>query len=116
MRKVIGIGETVLDIIFKKGQPIGAYPGGSTFNGIISLGRSGIHTTFISEAGNDRVGRYVIGFLKENGVNADNVNVVNGTKIVLSWMITMTQSISSIRTILMINWTSFIQILQRMTL
>ena len=37
MRKVIGIGETVLDIIFKNDQPIGAYPGGSTFNAIISL-------------------------------------------------------------------------------
>lgn len=84
MRKVIGIGETVLDIIFKKGQPIGAYPGGSTFNGIISLGRSGIHTTFISEAGNDRVGRYVIGFLKENGVNADNVNIFHESKSPIS--------------------------------
>ena len=29
MRKVIGIGETVLDIIFKNDQPIGAVPGGS---------------------------------------------------------------------------------------
>ena len=38
MRKVIGIGETVLDIIFKNGQPIGAVPGGSVFNGVISLG------------------------------------------------------------------------------
>ena len=41
MRKVIGIGETVLDIIFKNDQPIGAVPGGSVFNGVISLGRSG---------------------------------------------------------------------------
>ena len=42
MRKVIGIGETILDIIFKNDEPIGAVPGGSVFNGIISLGRSGI--------------------------------------------------------------------------
>lgn len=73
MRKVIGIGETVLDIIFKNEQPIGAYPGGSIFNGIISLGRCGIESTFISEAGNDRVGEHIVEFLKENGVNADNV-------------------------------------------
>ena len=32
MRKVIGIGETVLDIIFKNGKPIEAVPGGSSFN------------------------------------------------------------------------------------
>lgn len=74
MRKVIGIGEIVLDIIFRNEQPIGAYPGGSVFNGIISLGRSGVNTTFISEAGNDRVGENIIKFLKENNVNADNVN------------------------------------------
>ena len=45
MRKIIGIGETVLDIIFKDGQPIGAYPGGSTFNAMVSLGRDGMDST-----------------------------------------------------------------------
>lgn len=84
MRKVIGIGETVLDIIFKNGQPIGAYPGGSSFNAIISLGRSGVNSTFISEAGRDRVGRHIIDFLKENGVNADNVNVFPDSKSPIS--------------------------------
>ena len=48
MRKVIGIGETILDIIFKNNQPIGAVPGGSMFNGLISLGRAGLNTTFKS--------------------------------------------------------------------
>ncbi len=80
MRKVIGIGETILDIIFKHDQPVGAVPGGSTFNCIISLGRSGVDTTFISETGNDRVGKHIINFLKENGVNADNVNVFPESK------------------------------------
>ena len=37
MRKVIGIGETMLDIIFKDNKPIEAVPGGSTFNAIVSL-------------------------------------------------------------------------------
>lgn len=64
MRKVIGIGETVLDIIFKDSQPIGAFPGGSTFNGLISLGRSGVHATFISETGNDRVGKMITTFFR----------------------------------------------------
>ncbi len=80
MRKVIGIGETVFDIIFRNGQPIGAYPGGSSFNAIISLGRSGINTTFIGEAGNDRVGQNVVSFLKENGVDTSNVNVFPDSK------------------------------------
>lgn len=84
MRKVIGIGETVFDIIFKDGQPIGAYPGGSAFNAMISLGRAGVHGAFISEAGNDRVGQNVISFLKENGVNADNVAVFPDSKSPIS--------------------------------
>jgi len=84
MRKVIGIGETVLDIIFKNGQPIGAYPGGSTYNAIVSLGRCGVDCTFISEAGNDRVGAHVVDFLRKNGVNADNVNVFPESKSPIS--------------------------------
>ena len=80
MRKVIGIGETVLDIIFKNEQPIAAVPGGSVFNGMISLGRSGLNATFISETGNDRVGRNIIQFLKDNHVDAGNISVYPETK------------------------------------
>ena len=80
MRKVIGIGETVLDIIFKNDQPIGAVPGGSVFNGIISLGRSGVPTSFISETGNDRVGKQIIHFLEDNGVDAKSINVYPDSK------------------------------------
>ena len=84
MRKVIGIGETVLDIIFRNEQPISAVPGGSTFNAIISLGRSGVSTSFISETGNDRVGRNIIQFLRDNGCEADAVNMYPDSKSPLS--------------------------------
>ena len=84
MRKVIGIGETVLDIIFRNEQPISAVPGGSTFNAIISLGRSGVSTSFISETGNDRVGRNIIQFLRDNGCEADAVNMYPDSKSALS--------------------------------
>ena len=84
MRKVIGIGETVLDIIFKNDHPIEAVPGGSVFNGIISLGRSGIPTSLISETGNDRVGRNIVKFLEDNGVNASNINVYPESKSPIS--------------------------------
>ena len=66
MRKIIGIGETVLDIVFKDNQPIGAFPGGSVLNAMISLGRAGVETIFISEAGNDRLGEQVIHFLEDH--------------------------------------------------
>ena len=84
MRKVIGIGETVLDIIFRGDQPVSAVPGGSTFNAIISLSRSGVPTSFISETGNDHVGRMIIQFLRDNGCQADSVNVYPDSKSPLS--------------------------------
>ena len=80
MRKVIGIGETMLDIIFKNGKPIEAVPGGSTFNGIVSLGRAGVKTVFVSETGNDRVGEYVRDFLRDNNVDTSAINVFQETK------------------------------------
>lgn len=84
MRKVIGIGETVLDIIFRNEQPIGAYPGGSSFNAIISLARASVPTAFICEAGHDRVGQNIINFLKENHVDTSNVNVFPGSRSPIS--------------------------------
>ena len=80
MRKVIGIGETILDVIFKNDQPIGAVPGGSMFNGLISLGRVGMNAGFISETGNDRIGRKIIKFLEDNHVDASNISVYPETK------------------------------------
>jgi len=84
MRKVIGIGETILDIIFKNDLPIGAVPGGSVFNGLISLGRTGMDAAFISETGNDRVGRKIIKFLEDNHVDASNINVYPEAKSPIS--------------------------------
>ena len=80
MRKVIGIGETILDIVFKNGQPNKAVPGGSVFNGLISLGRAGVDATLISEVGNDRVGDTILNFMKENGVKNNHVCVYPDSK------------------------------------
>ena len=84
MRKVIGIGETVLDIIFRNNQPLQAVPGGSAFNAVVSLGRAGISTMFIGEAGNDRVGHYVKQFLADNGVDDSHVNMFPNSKSPIS--------------------------------
>ena len=75
MRKVIGIGETILDVIFRDNQPSMAVPGGSVFNGIISLGRVGAEVAFISETGNDRVGTGILDFMKQNNVSTAHMNV-----------------------------------------
>ena len=75
MRKVIGIGETILDVIFQNDQPSAAVPGGSVFDGIVSLARAGVNVCFISETGNDRVGSTILKFMRENGIPTDHVNV-----------------------------------------
>lgn len=84
MRKVIGIGETILDIIFKDDKPIEAVPGGSMFNGLISLGRAGLNTSFISETGDDRVGKHIISFMEQNHVDASNISVYPEAKSPIS--------------------------------
>lgn len=84
MRKIIGIGETVLDIIFRGTQPVSAVPGGSTFNSLISLGRSGVNCCFISETGADRVGQQIVDFLDANGVDSRLVMRCEGVKSPLS--------------------------------
>ena len=84
MRKIYGIGETVFDIIFKNNQPINATPGGSTYNSMISVGRAGIPAAFISETGDDRVGRQITQFLEQNGVSSKGVCIHKGQKSALS--------------------------------
>lgn len=84
MRRVIGIGETILDIVFKNNQPTKAVPGGSVFNSLISLGRAGIETVFISEVGNDRVGESIFRFMEENGVKSDHVCIYPESKSPIS--------------------------------
>ena len=73
MRKVIGIGEIILDIIFKGNQPYNAVPGGSVFNGMVSLSRMGIPVAFIGEAGHDRVGEMITGFMQSNNMTTAHI-------------------------------------------
>ena len=71
--RIIGIGETVFDILFKNNQPQKAVPGGSTFNSIVSLGRAGMNCIMVTEASGDHVGDLICNFLQVNGVSAEYV-------------------------------------------
>ena len=72
-QRVIGIGETVLDILFKDDQPQKAVPGGSTFNSIVSLGRAGVPCCMVTEVGGDHVGDLICHYLNDNGVSSEYV-------------------------------------------
>lgn len=86
MRKIIGIGETVLDVIFKNDQPSAAVPGGSTFNAIISLGRTiGVQSPdtpilMVTETGDDHIGDIIVNFMRTNHVSDTAVTRNPGTQ------------------------------------
>lgn len=77
-RHITGIGETVLDIVLRDGEPRAAVPGGSVFNSMISLGRTlgrdcpeDVVLTMVSQTGDDPVADLVTGFMLRNNVVAD---------------------------------------------
>ena len=78
--RVIGIGETVLDILFKNDQPQKAVPGGSTFNSIVSLGRASVPCVMVTEVGGDHIGDLICRYLVENGVSSEFVCRQEGVK------------------------------------
>lgn len=86
MARIIGIGETVLDIIFRNDKPQDAIPGGSTFNALISLGRmmkkdkAPRKVEMVTEVGDDHIGDIIIAFMRENGVSTDGVTRNRGTQ------------------------------------
>ena len=90
MRKIVGIGETVLDIIFKDDRPTAAIPGGSTFNAMISLGRmTSRHfpetkVMMVTQTGSDHVGDIVTSFMEDNGVSSLAVTRNPGTQTHIS--------------------------------
>ena len=79
-QRVIGIGETVLDILFKNDQPQKAVPGGSTLNSIVSLGRASVPCVMVTEVGGDHIGDMICSYLVENGVSSEFVCRQEGVK------------------------------------
>lgn len=80
MRKIFGIGETILDIIFRRNdnnqwQPVKSVAGGSTFNSIITLGRLGMNTALVTELGNDRVGQEIMAFMQQYNISTAYIDL-----------------------------------------
>lgn len=70
-RNIIGIGEVVYDIIFKNDKPIEAKAGGSVLNMLVSLSRLGLPVSIIADMVNDKVGKILERFMKENRIKTD---------------------------------------------
>ncbi|MCR4825263.1 MAG: carbohydrate kinase [Bacteroidales bacterium] len=75
-RIIAGIGETVLDIVFRNNQPQAAVPGGSVFNAMVSLGRTAgklfpeLRLIMASQTGDDAVADIILDFMRKNGLDS----------------------------------------------
>lgn len=74
MRKIIAIGRCGLDIIMEGTVPVCARPGGRIPNAAASLAAIGRHVSMVGEAGRDRVGDMVVGFLDRHGVDTRSID------------------------------------------
>ncbi len=74
--RIIVIGESLLDILFRDGQPLSATPGGSMLNVSLSLGRLGLRVTFVTELGEDQPGDIIRRALADNGVDTSFVGTL----------------------------------------
>ncbi|MGQ9619685.1 MAG: PfkB family carbohydrate kinase [Bacteroidales bacterium] len=74
MRKIFTLGESLIDIIFRNGIPQAAKAGGAMLNTSVSLGRTGMPISFISEYGADDPGKLIDRFLAENEVDTSCVH------------------------------------------
>jgi len=83
-RKIYTIGETVYDIIFEHDEIKVGKAGGSMLNASVSLGRLGCDISFISELGDDDLGKLILNFLRKNGVDVSFVHSFNEGKTPLA--------------------------------
>ncbi len=82
------LGESLLDIIITTPDETVVRPGGAMLNAAISLGRSGIDVSLISELGDDNTADLVINFLSENKINTSLLTCYpdNNTSLALAFL------------------------------
>lgn len=74
MRKVIAIGESVLDLIFDNNIPVKSFPGGRIINSAASIATAGVATTVVSECGADKVGDAIVDYLAKHNVITSSID------------------------------------------
>lgn len=80
-----------MDILFHekntgKGEyvPFAAVPGGSTFNSMVSVGRSGVPCKFMGYTGNNKVGHQIVEFMHRNGISTEYFQIRDNERAALS--------------------------------
>ena len=75
MRKIIAIGESILDTLFdEQGKPLRAFVGGRIACAAATLGRLQLPVSMVSECATDRVGDTVVSFLERHHVDTRSID------------------------------------------
>lgn len=74
MRKVIAIGESILDTVFRNDKPENSFVGGRVANAAASTASAGIPVTMVSECCNDHVGDIIVNHLKNHNVDTSSID------------------------------------------
>lgn len=74
MRKIIAIGESVLDTLFVDGRPVKSFVGGRIACAAASLGGMGLPCQILSECTTDAVGDIVMDYLSRHQVDIRSVD------------------------------------------
>lgn len=75
MRKIIAIGESVLDVLFDSSdKPVKSFVGGRVANTAALLGKQNVPVSMVSECCTDHTGDIIVKFLEDNGVDVASVD------------------------------------------
>ena len=75
MRKIIAIGESILDTLFdQQGKPLRAFVGGRIACAAATLGQLQLPVSMVSECATDRVGDTVVSFLERHHVDTRSID------------------------------------------
>ncbi len=78
------LGESLLDIIIADDGKTSAKPGGAMLNAAVSMARNGMEVSLITETGDDLTAKYIIDFLKTNGVYTSYITKYKNIKTPLA--------------------------------
>ena len=98
MKKVIGVGASVLDTIIEmdsypvedakiKAENVFVSGGGPVSNALVCLSKFGIETSYLGLLSNDSNGRYLFDEFRKYNVGTDNIRFVDNTKTFTSFII-----------------------------
>ena len=84
---VLTFGRTSIDLYsndlgapFEEIGSFGAFVGGSSTNIAVSCARLDLNTALLTAVGNDQVGKFVMRFLKDEGIETKFIPTINGTR------------------------------------